>query len=98
MLTYRDSFLDSRPASGIIAVGRPTCEGDPMAALRGYLTTQEAAERMGVSRSYVCRLIAEGRLEAERFGGRVLMVRAASVTALKRRPRGRPRKKPRSSE
>jgi len=64
-----------------------------MAALKGYLTTAEAAERLGISQSYLCRLIRQGRLEAMRLGGKVLLIRAESVRRFKRRPRGRPRKK-----
>lgn len=63
-----------------------------MAALRGYLTTQEAAERLGLTVSYVCRLIHKGRLDAIRLGGKVLLVKVASVRAFKPRPPGRPRK------
>ncbi len=64
-----------------------------MSALGRYLTTKETADMMGVSQAYVRKLIADGRLEGQRVGERVLMVSARSVKALKRRPRGRPRKK-----
>jgi len=63
-----------------------------MAALGRHLTTQEAADRLGVGQSYIYRLIAQGRLKAKRVGARLLLVDAASVRGFKRRPRGRPRK------
>ena len=63
-----------------------------MGPLRGYLTTKEAAERLGVTESHVCRLVRQGRLEAVRVGQRALLIRNASIRTLKRRPPGRPRK------
>jgi len=63
-------------------------------AIRNYLTVQEAANRLGVSRSRTYVLIAEGRIEAVRLDGKTLLVAAAGLRRLKRLPRGRPRKKP----
>lgn len=64
-----------------------------MAALGAYLTTLEAAERLGVGQSRVYQLIEQGRLKAKRIGGRLLLIEVASVRSFKRLPRGRPRKK-----
>jgi len=62
-------------------------------ALRGLLTTQEVADRLGVDRSRVYQWINTGRLEVVRVGGKMLLVTAASLRRLKRLPVGRPRKK-----
>jgi len=63
-----------------------------MCAIDRFITTQEAADALGVGQSYIYHLIAQGRLSATRVGKRVLLVDANSVKALERRPRGRPRK------
>ena len=65
-----------------------------MAALAGFLTTIEAAKKLGVGQSYVFKLIEQGRLKAQRLGGKMLLVDGASVARFERKPRGRPRKKP----
>lgn len=65
-----------------------------MAALKGFLTVAEVAERLGVSPNRVYQLIAADRLPAERVGGKTLLVPEVSVRRFKRRPTGRPRKKP----
>jgi excisionase family DNA binding protein len=62
-----------------------------MAAIRGLMTPAEAAQALGVTTRRVYQYVAQGRLDHIRLGGR-LMVRAASVRKLKRRPTGRPRK------
>jgi excisionase family DNA binding protein len=64
-----------------------------MTALGKYLTVDEAAKRLGVTPSRVYRLIGAGRLVAVRFGGKALLVNAASVKGFKRQPPGRPRSK-----
>lgn len=70
-------------------------------ALGKFLTTAEAAERLGVSTSYISKLISRGRLKARRLGGKVLLVEKASVKRYQqtRRPPGRPPKQgPEESE
>ena len=59
------------------------------------LTVTQAAEMLGVTNSRVCFLIAEGRIEATRFGPRVLMVDPASLKRFAKlsRPSGVRRKK-----
>lgn len=64
-----------------------------MANLRGYLTTQDAAKKLGVTRAYIYHLIDQGRLEAIRVGARMLLVRSESIRNFRRSPRGRPKKK-----
>lgn len=55
------------------------------------LTTNEAAERLGVSPARVRRLVLDGRLPAEKFG-RDLVIYEADVVAFERRKAGRPPK------
>ncbi|MBL7223192.1 MAG: helix-turn-helix domain-containing protein [Candidatus Brocadiae bacterium] len=66
-------------------------------ALQGFLTTAEAAKRLGLARTYVYYLIKDGQLKAVRVGARMLLVDAESVRKFRPRPRGRPRKKGKSS-
>jgi len=55
------------------------------------LTTQQAAERLGITDSRVRQLVLEGRLPALRFG-RSHMIRAADLKAVEGMKRGRPAK------
>jgi len=55
------------------------------------LTTQQAAERLGITDSRVRQLVLEGRLPAQRFG-RSHMIRAADLKAVEGMKRGRPAK------
>lgn len=43
------------------------------------MTVQEVAEMLGVSGSYVCRMIKEGRLTAKRYGNLSWVISKASV-------------------
>ena len=65
-----------------------------MAALKGYLTAAEVAERLGLGVNRVYQFIWSGRLEAVRVGGKTLLVSETAVKRFKRQPPGRPRKKP----
>lgn len=56
-----------------------------------YLTTQEAAERLGLSKRQVQALIKKGYLPAE-WLGHVWAIKPAAVDAFQRRPVGRPKK------
>lgn len=56
-----------------------------------YLTTQEAAERLGLSKRQVQTLIKRGQLPAE-WLGHIWAIRPADADAFQRRPVGRPRK------
>jgi excisionase family DNA binding protein len=55
------------------------------------LTTQEAAERLGVTSIRVRQLISGGRLPAEKFG-RDYMIKEEDLKLVKDRRPGRPRK------
>ncbi len=58
-----------------------------------WLTTQEAAEKLGVTDSRVRQLILEGRLPAQKFG-RANMIREEDLNLVKDRKPGRPKKQP----
>lgn len=58
------------------------------------LTTTEAAERLGITPRRVTMLIAAGRLAAVRVG-RDWLIEPAALDAVRHRPAGRPRKRPR---
>ena len=64
-----------------------------------YLTTQEAAARLGVTDAYVRQLVQRGLLKAQKLqygpSGGVLAVDEREVEryVVERRPRGRPRKR-----
>lgn len=55
------------------------------------LTTQQAAERLGVSEGRVRALILAGRLPAEKFG-KAHMIREENLKLVEDRKPGRPRK------
>jgi excisionase family DNA binding protein len=55
------------------------------------LTTQQAADKLGVHRSRVHALIKAGRLPAQKFGN-VYMIRAADLKLVEERKIGRPPK------
>jgi excisionase family DNA binding protein len=58
--------------------------------MEGYITTTEAAERLGVSSARVRQLVASGALPAQKFGP-VNMVRVADLALVENRPGvGRP--------
>ena len=55
------------------------------------ITTNEAAERLGVSAARVRRLVLDGRLPAEKFG-RDLVINESDLKAFERLKGGRPPK------
>lgn len=58
--------------------------------MEGYVTTTEAAERLGVSSARVRQLVADGTLPAQKFGP-VNMIKVADLEIVKNRPGvGRP--------
>jgi excisionase family DNA binding protein len=60
--------------------------------MEGYITTTEAAERLGISSARVRQLVLSGKLPATRFGP-VNMVREADLSLVRNRPAaGRPPK------
>lgn len=60
--------------------------------MQGYVTTTEAAERLGVSSARVRQLVASGKLPATKFGP-VNMVKEADLALVEHRPGvGRPPK------
>lgn len=58
-----------------------------------YITTNEAASELGVTRQRVLQLIQEGRLKAEKFAN-VYMIRRGDLANIEERPMGRPPKVP----
>jgi excisionase family DNA binding protein len=56
-----------------------------------YITTKEAAQRLGISLTRVQQLIQSGRLPARKFGP-VLQIREADLAKVEVRTVGRPRK------
>ena len=60
-----------------------------------FLTTAEAARALGIDRSRVLRLITLGRLPATRFG-RAWMITATDLDAVRERPTGYPKGRPRT--
>ncbi len=56
-----------------------------------YITTNEAAGVLGVSRQRVLQLIQDGRLKAEKFAD-VYMIRPADLSNIEGKPMGRPPK------
>ena len=57
----------------------------------GFLTTQDAAERLGISTRRVIKLIEDGRLPATHFG-KSYMINEADLRLVADRPTGRPPK------
>jgi excisionase family DNA binding protein len=56
-----------------------------------YITTNEAAGVLGVTRQRVLQLIQDGRLKAEKFAN-VYMIRRGDLEHIEERPMGRPPK------
>ena len=58
--------------------------------MKGYITTTEAAARLGISSARVRQLVASGKLPVEKFGP-VNMVKEANLELIRNRPGvGRP--------
>ena len=62
-----------------------------MTAHNNYITTNEAADVLHVSRQRVLQLIQEKRLDAEKFGN-VYMIERGALERIEAKPKGRPRK------
>lgn len=56
-----------------------------------YITTNEAAGVLGVTRQRVLQLIQDGRLKAEKFAN-VYMIRRSDLDNIEEKPMGRPPK------
>jgi excisionase family DNA binding protein len=56
-----------------------------------YITTNEAARELEVTRQRVLQLIQDGRLRAEKFGN-VYMIRRPDLLNIEAKPMGRPPK------
>lgn len=56
-----------------------------------YITTNEAADVLGVTRQRVLQLIQDGRLKAEKFAN-VYMIRRGDLDRIEEKPMGRPPK------
>jgi excisionase family DNA binding protein len=62
-----------------------------------YCSVAEACQLAGVSKGYLCAMIRDGRIEAEKIGNAYAVLRA-SVKNFERQPgMGRPTKKPASA-
>lgn len=59
--------------------------------IEGYLTTKEAAERLGVSEQYIRNLITDGTLESVKIGS-MRFIREEVIATFTPKPPGRPRK------
>jgi excisionase family DNA binding protein len=57
----------------------------------GYISTTDAAERLGITRQRVLQLIESGRLPASLFAN-VYMIRESDLKLVEDRPPGRPPK------
>lgn len=57
--------------------------------MNAYISTNEAAERLGITRQRVLQLIEAGRLPASKFAN-VYMIRAVDLKQVEDRPQGRP--------
>jgi excisionase family DNA binding protein len=62
----------------------------------GYISTTDAAERLGITRQRVLQLIEKGRLPASLFAN-VYMIREADLKLVQDRPPGRPPLKPKAN-
>lgn len=58
-----------------------------------YISTKDAAERLGLSTVRVQKLIRDKRLPAERFG-RIYLIREEDLKLVEHRKPGRPKKQP----
>jgi excisionase family DNA binding protein len=56
----------------------------------GKITSEQAAEKLGVTRQRISQLVVEGRLPAEYFG-RQLMIEEDDLDKIEFKPAGRPR-------
>ncbi len=56
-----------------------------------YLTTKQAAEKLGVTESRIRQLIAEGRLKSEKLG-HINVILEKDLAKIAPRPIGRPKK------
>jgi excisionase family DNA binding protein len=56
-----------------------------------YLTTQQAADKLGVTDARIRQLIATGMLPAQRFGPRSHMIREQDLQLVSIKQKGRPR-------
>lgn len=58
-----------------------------------YISTNDAAQHLGVTRQRVLQLIKRDRLKAQKFAN-VYMIRRADLAAVEDRPQGRPPQSP----
>jgi excisionase family DNA binding protein len=58
-----------------------------------YVSTNDAADALGISRQRVLQLIKTGRLKAEKFAN-VYMIHRPDLSAVEDRPQGRPKNTP----
>lgn len=62
-----------------------------MIGTNDYITTNEAASELGVTRQRVLQLIQDGRLKAEKFAN-VYMIPRGALSNIEEKPMGRPPK------
>jgi excisionase family DNA binding protein len=60
-----------------------------MMGTNDYITTNEAASELGVTRQRVLQLIQDGRLKAEKFAN-VYMIPRGALSNIEEKPMGRP--------
>lgn len=63
----------------------------PMTGQDNFITTNQAAKTLGVTRQRVLQLIQEGRLKAEKFAN-VYMILPGDLENIEEKPMGRPPK------
>jgi excisionase family DNA binding protein len=60
--------------------------------MENYITTSEAAARLGITRQRIGQLVKAGRLPATSYGGgNLLLIRPADLAPLMHRKNGRPK-------
>lgn len=53
--------------------------------IQGHLTTQEAADLLGLTSSRIRQMIIDGTLKGERVGGKTLLIRQSSIERYQRK-------------
>lgn len=88
-ISLRSFYLEGEIENGALKVLRS--EGDM--SIKGYYTTKEAAEILGVTQGRVKQLVADGVLESVLVGRtRLIPVAAVEARRIAKPPAGRPRK------
>lgn len=92
-ITMRSFYLEGEIEGGVLTVLKS--EGDM--SIKGYLTTKEASDALGVSKRRIREFLADGRLTGRKIGN-VWLIDSETVDRMKSTPRpegwrkGKPRK------